>query len=111
MKGKLSSQSRNESLLKANDSASLTRFLQIHDSPEPYILYHIIRETPKLYKNGKLAVRLFLFIYLFFVCVVCMWLFSGDYTMICRSCGVTTSKLTEHLILFYNDNETFYTKL
>ena len=65
---KISSQCRNELLLKANDSASLTRFLIIHDSPEPYILYHVIRETPKLYNYGKLAIRLLGF------------LFSGDYT-------------------------------
>ena len=49
LKEKMSSQSRNELLLKANDSASLSRFLKIRYSPEPYILYHIIRETPKLY--------------------------------------------------------------
>ena len=75
---RMSSQCRNELLLKANDSASLTRFLKIHDSPEPYMLYHVVRETPKLYKYGKLAVRLLGF------------LFSGDYTMVCRSCGVVT---------------------
>ena len=79
----MSSQCRNELLLKAN--ASLTRFLKIHDSPEPYILYHVIRETPKLYNYGKLAIRLLGF------------LFSGDYTMVCRSCGVITSKLTMKL--------------
>ena len=31
--------------------------------------------------------------------------------MVCRSCGVVTSKLTEHLLLFCTDNETFRTRL
>ena len=63
------------------------------------MLYRVIRETPKLYEYGKLAVRLLGF------------LFSGDYTMVCRSCGVVTSKLTEHPLLFCTDNETFRTRL
>ena len=82
LKVKISSISRAELLLKANDSVSLSRFLDIHNSSEPYLLYKIIKETPTIYKYGKLAVRLLSF------------MFSGSYIMVCRSCGDVTNKLS-----------------
>ena len=85
--------------MKANDSVSLSRFLDIHNSSEPYLLCKIIKETPTIYKYGKLAVRLFGF------------MFSGSYIMVCRSCGDVTNKLTEHAILFCKENDNFHTKL
>ena len=98
---RMSSQCRNELLLKANDSASLTRFLKIHDSPEPYMLYHVIRETPKLCKWQVSSPSIGFFCFL----VIILWY------IVCRSCGVVTNKLTEHLLLFCTDNETFRTRL
>ena len=99
IKVKMSSLSRDELLLKANDSVSLSRFLDIHNSSEPYLLYKIIKETPRIYKYGKLAVSLLGF------------MFSGNYIMACRSCGDVTNKLTEHAILFCKENDNFRTKL
>ena len=82
----MTSLSRDELLLKANDSVSLSRFLDIHNSSEPYLLYKSIQETPTIYKYGKLAVRLLGF------------MFSDNYIMVCRSCGDVNNKLTEHAI-------------
>ena len=96
LKVKISSLSRDELLLKANDSVSLSRFLDIHNSSEPYLLYKIIKEFPTIYKYGKLAVRLLGF------------MFSDNYyIMVCRSCGDVTNKLTEHAILFCKEIDSF----
>ena len=99
LKVKMSSLRRDELLLKANDSVSLSRFLDIQNSSEPYLLYKIIKEAPRIYKYGMLAVRLLGF------------MFSGNYIMVCRSCGDVTNKLTEHAILFCKENDNFRTKL
>ena len=63
LKVKVSSLSRDELLLKGNDSVSLSRFLDIHNSSERCLLYKIIKETPTIYKYGKLAVRLLGFMF------------------------------------------------
>ena len=93
LKLKMSSLSRDELLLKANNSVSLSHFLDIHNSSEPYLLYKI-KEPPTIYEYGKLAVRLLGF------------MFSGIYFMVSRSCGHVTNKLTEHaiLLLFFFDS-------
>ena len=90
---------RDELLLKANDSVSLSRFRDIHNSSEPYLLYKIFKEAPTIYKYGKLAARLLGFI------------FSGNFIMVCRSCGDVTNKLMERSILYCKENDNVRTKL
>ena len=72
---KWSSLGREQLLWKAVDSASLTRFLCIHNSPEPYLLYRVSKETPKIYQYDKLSARLL------------GLMFSGEHMAICCSCG------------------------
>ena len=98
LKENISSIGRDELLQKAVNSAPY-RFLGIHNSPEPYLLYRVRNETPRIYKYVKLAARLL------------GLMFSGEHTkMICRSCGDLTNKITEHVLLFCKGNETFRNK-
>ena len=99
LKEKMSSLDREELLRKATESTSLTRFLGIHNSSEPYMLYRISKETPKIYQYVKLSGRLLGF------------MFSGERRLFCRSCGMLTNKLTEHILLFCKENEFFRNKL
>ena len=84
---------------RVNNSDSLARFINIHSSDKPYFLYSISKETPKYYKNTKLAVRLL------------GLMFCGKKSMVCRSCGELSLTLTEHILLFCISNEEFRNKL
>ena len=63
------------------------------------MLYRISKETPKIYQYVKLSGRLV------------GLMFSGERRLLCRSCGMLTNKLTEHILLFCKENETFRNKL
>ena len=86
-KRKMSSLDREELLRKATESTSLTHFLGIHNSSEPYMLYRISKETPKIYQYVKLSGRLL------------GLMISGERRLLCRSCGMLTNKLTEQYII------------
>ena len=84
---------------RVNNSDSLARFINIHSSDKPYFLYSISKETPKYYKNTKLAVHLL------------GLMLSGKKSMVYRSCGELSLTLTEHILLFCISNGEFRNKL
>lgn len=86
-------------LQKISSSESLSRFMLIHCGYCPYNMYQISKETPKYIRTTKIAVRLL------------GLMFNFQTRLACRACGVLSSALTEHILLYCKENEMFRTKL